>query len=323
MPHRTNNINNQSTTKRKSAQDKSTNKRVRHSNNCVQVCFSCDLSFTLRSSLADHHKLFHSDNLNSENGTALAQPKPYPCSQCSQRFGSRRALSYHTKARHTKLLPYSCPICSKCFVTNYQLKAHEITHKSKQERAEIFLCGECGKSLSSKAKLAQHILHLHSTQNQEQITENSQNTGGNDEENSGKNVSTRIKQFSCEECGKSFDYRHVLAKHRLIHERDSLAATEPSCEICHNTFRSQQTLQQHKLIHKGLHRAENVDNDNNPNNTQDSDKSARAYFCAECNREFSRQGNLQRHLRAQTCRKPLQSALPHFTHDLDPIVYTA
>ena len=80
--------------------------------------------------------------------------------------------------------------------------------------------------------------------------------------------------FSCEECNRSFNFKHHLARHNRIHTGDKPF----TCDVCSTTFRDQSSLRNHIMIH----------NDERP------------FHCTYCNRYFRRKQGFESHCATKT-----------------------
>ncbi|XP_058900608.2 zinc finger protein 264-like isoform X1 [Kogia breviceps] len=84
--------------------------------------------------------------------------------------------------------------------------------------------------------------------------------------------------FKCNECGKVFNKKHLLAGHEKIH-----SGVKPyECTECGKTFIKSTHLLQHHMIHTG----------------------ERPYECTECGKAFNRRSYLTQHQRIHTGEKP-------------------
>ncbi|XP_021538013.2 zinc finger protein 264, partial [Neomonachus schauinslandi] len=84
--------------------------------------------------------------------------------------------------------------------------------------------------------------------------------------------------FKCNECGKTFNKKHLLAGHEKIH-----SGVKPyECTECGKTFIKSTHLLQHHMIHTG----------------------ERPYECMECGKAFNRKSYLTQHQRIHSGEKP-------------------
>lgn len=116
--------------------------------------------------------------------------------------------------RHKKEAKYTCTECQKPF---YELNALRVHSKKKHGKRKIE-CKECSESFILEEDLTLHMKTHY----------------GN--------------SYSCDDCGKSFNYRYRLREHKASH------STQRSflCVKCHKAFKSKQVLQTHyKRCHLG------------------------------------------------------------------------
>ncbi|XP_055625753.1 zinc finger protein 771-like isoform X2 [Toxorhynchites rutilus septentrionalis] len=86
------------------------------------------------------------------------------------------------------------------------------------------------------------------------------------------------KPFKCENCGKTFAFKHRLK----VHVRTHTDERPYSCPHCPNAFRNPSTLQGHLRSHSG----------------------EKPFKCVECEKTFSRKYELKRHVRTHTGERP-------------------
>ena len=100
--------------------------------------------------------------------------KPYSCDICGRAFAQTSVLVLH-KRSHTGEKPYPCDTCQKSFNSRSDLNRHKSIHSGDKP----FLCVLCWKSfystteLSRHYKSARHLKMLESTNDQNQLSANS------------------------------------------------------------------------------------------------------------------------------------------------------
>lgn len=83
------------------------------------------------------------------------------------------------------------------------------------------------------------------------------------------------KQFKCDICGKSYNTKAILRKHRKIHG----SGIEFRCNFCSKGFKNTMEFERHNRIHLGI----------------------RPYSCRFCNNTFSEEGSLKTHMKRYSC----------------------
>ncbi|KAG7294837.1 hypothetical protein JYU34_022789 [Plutella xylostella] len=91
---------------------------------------------------------------------------------------------------------------------------------------------------------------------------------------------SRVKEFVCDTCKKTFTKKITLIEHMLIHTGEKPF----QCDICKKSFNQIRNLKEHKLIHTG----------------------EKPFQCDICKKTFNRRRNLKSHRLLHTGKKPFQ-----------------
>ncbi|XP_048736364.2 zinc finger protein 341-like isoform X2 [Ostrea edulis] len=231
----------------------------------------------------------------------------FKCSmaKCSKVFKELDGFLEHIK-EHECEMSYRCHICSKMFVSLYELGLHQYTHslyphQGPKTGPRHFQCTRCMNKYSTPEALEHHI-----------------NTSSHDHPCPHCNKSFTCErylrrhlpshgsegQFQCTTCQKKFKAEHYLKMHALIHTGE----TPFTCEICNTSFNRKDKLKRHMLIHESSKRYKcpfkAVTGCTKEFSRTDKLKShivthsgLRPFKCAECGRCFSRKPHLIEHER--------------------------
>ena len=190
-----------------------------------------------------------SSNSSSIAENSLARgPKSVPTSNSAVIDGRSN------KEQVTNRKKYSCSNCKREFI--YFKRALQCCKTN--NRKFSFTCDKCKTVITCKQNVGRHkvrcanIMALRSRKN---------------EEGDGK------RKYNCELCGKDFDYKQALKKHKISVHKEKKKGTF-QCDLCTYSSDSKAVVKKHK--------------------TEVHPSSTKQYFCVSCDASFySRQGLLR------------------------------
>lgn len=177
---------------------------------------TCDICFkklTSKRSLTLHKTLMH-----SKSKTEIQSRYPIQCPKCPKRFRKADILLVHDYKEHGGKKVYNlCTICGKDLSTKYRLANHI---KTTHEKSISQICPICGITLYMSGSIQKHI-DLHSD----------------------------VRPFQCDECDSAFKQKHDYTVHKRLHTGER----PYECRFCDNTFIANTNLHKHmKSAHKDL-----------------------------------------------------------------------
>ncbi|MDP0587771.1 MAG: C2H2-type zinc finger protein [Candidatus Endonucleobacter bathymodioli] len=143
---------------------------------------------------------------------------------------------------HTKKSYFNCLKCNKSFSCKYDLRIHFQSHIT----VGYVVCVKCNKRFNYKKPLDKH----------------------------GKKYADDNDIYSCRTCDSTFNSRHFLRKHKLIHGTRNTYI----CKGCSEILMDYSTLQVNKMVHA----------------------KKKPYSCNMCNKTFTLDHNAKRHMRTHT-----------------------
>ncbi|XP_075125598.1 uncharacterized protein LOC142198461 [Leptodactylus fuscus] len=167
----------------------------------------------------------------------------------------------------------SCSECGKHLSNKTYLMEHLRCHTGEKP----FSCSECGKSFSVKSRLSSHI-RIHTGERPYSCTECDKSFKVKKDLTRHQRTHTGERPFTCSECGKSFTMKADLVTHERIHTGEKPFR----CSVCGKGFAMKIAVVAHERIHTG----------------------ERPFSCSECGKKFTVQSHLVRHRRIHTGEKP-------------------
>uniref|UniRef100_A0A1B0A1E4 Protein krueppel n=1 Tax=Glossina pallidipes TaxID=7398 RepID=A0A1B0A1E4_GLOPL len=290
------------------------------------ICSLCGNAFKLKNQLMNHMKLHLEKNI--------------PCPHCDKKYARQFDLNVHLRT-HTGELPYSCHLCEKRFAIKVRLTYHlqkhyGVKHRCKECQAEFnsrqklkahsfkhtgmpYRCQLCdGHGFPTRNVFKRHLARVHhAMMSDEALAEMFQHYTGkatiikqiNDfemiprnEDDQDQNILEENPDIITQHFHKDEDLNeHELNIHNsssnLLHRcnncgtrfftlgdlLDHKKADHPAyiCKTCGNTFKGHSQLSAHKRLHK-----------------------ERRFKCANCDKSYPRQTDLNIHMRSHTGDRP-------------------
>ncbi|XP_042363376.1 zinc finger protein 646 isoform X2 [Plectropomus leopardus] len=268
------------------------------------ACDQCGRTYRHAGSLVNHrnsHKTAHT--CDGPSGSSDAQPdmspnkeeRPFTCNICNRSYRHAGSLLNHKNTHKTG--HFSCSFCSKPFTNPMALRNHTRIHTQKKK----YVCLTCGKAF----RLAS-ILHNH------------------------QRVHNRVaSHFSCPACGKSFQGRSGLKRHRCRRgqENSPRAGVQQSergdkcfmCDLCGRSYRHAGSLLNHKKTHsENLHHCTLCLQTFPDPLTLQIHTQMRRHCCPECGKTFCLVAHLQSHMEVHSKDRPVacspcQQSFPNTT----------
>ncbi|XP_037648793.1 zinc finger protein OZF-like [Sebastes umbrosus] len=194
-------------------------------------------------------KILQSGSVNEKDKVALPYDKSSAksgkdrsfCHLCGKGFQYVGSLMNHIKAHEKKI---DCSVCGKTYKFTKELIAH-----LKSCHNKTYFCAVCGETFANI-----RCLQLHEVRH-----------------------STGMKEFVCQECGKTFS----LKGHLVVHVRTHSGEKPYVCDVCGKGFSQSQSLTIHKRSHSG----------------------EKPYQCDLCGKRFNTLCNLKVHIKRHTGEK--------------------
>ncbi|XP_008578191.1 PREDICTED: zinc finger protein 496 [Galeopterus variegatus] len=188
----------------------------------------------------------HRSSAEAGGEVQTSSKKSYVCPNCGKIFRWRVNFIRHLRSRREQEKPHECSVCGELFSDSEDLDGHLETHEAQKP----YRCSACGKSFRLNSHLLSHRrIHLQPDR-LEPVKKREQGTlasisGG---PNALMEKSKAKLTFQCCDCGKVFQRRDNLARHRrLIHLKDK---TRPfQCRYCVKSFSQNYDLLRHERLH--------------------------------------------------------------------------
>ncbi|KAG0280863.1 hypothetical protein BGZ95_008290 [Linnemannia exigua] len=260
-------------------------------------------------------------SVSSEAGDRLAEEimllRPYPCTWkgCTKRFKKHQKLKAHICMVHEGRKPYPCTAdgCDKSFQTPSKLRKHALSHSESKRYACAY--HGCGEYFTKWSLLQKHTKIDHKTTQCE--------TCGKGVLKRNLNAHMKIHNISrpevpctLEGCQKVFSTERTLAAHMKVSHPDASGPPQFRCEYkdCGQSFTFKHVLERHirnihanpKATRKRRSDALEFDAIDTLTGFNDEDEMKKMPFACRvpgCNRRFTTEVLLKRHLKSRAHRK--------------------
>ncbi|XP_034049805.1 zinc finger protein 646 [Thalassophryne amazonica] len=224
-------------------------------------CQKCGKGFRGKKQLLAHSCL--DPRKDGTGGRRSLRSRSFKCKKCHQTFLSvdqlgTHACDTHSHSDHTQAntspnedeRPFTCNICNRSYRHAGSLLNHKNTHKTGH-----FSCTFCSKPFTNPMALRNHT-----------------------------RIHTQKKKYVCLTCGKAFRLASILHNHQKIHNR---VASHFSCPACGKSFQGRSGLKRHRC-HRGR-------NDAAKSDVHRSERGDRCFMCDLCGRSYRHAGSLLNH----------------------------
>lgn len=261
----------------------------------VRPHFECDICqniFKQKASIVRHMLVMHNrlSNAKQKHKTATKRAKkfnlekPFKCDKCGKRFNKICNLKRHDVI-HTGVLNYACEHCALKFKRSVDLKQHINNHHPELAARTKYRCDNCDLTFRSSTELKKHQATehedkqyhcLHCSVYFRHLSEFEKHAAHMHTDVWSKNLTSSMYRcsYSCADCGRLFDRRNNLKRHRIVHSEEYTF----SCNVCSKQFKAAQNLKAHLELHVAVQTGE-------------------MYPCDICEKSFTMRRGLARHIR--------------------------
>lgn len=189
-----------------------------------------------------------------------------------------------------------CLHCIKSFATKLALQRHMTVHKHKTKLR--YVCYMCDKQFSNIAKLKNHVVNSHKTDNKT-IQETNQDKRANKTSTkitrNGNNLMDTTKEekrnfkYTCKVCSKQFIYQKSFLSHAKTHPEYNEKASDDAQDQSSNKTNDHKDRTPIFKENESEEEEEEEDDD-------DSDLPIESLQCTQCGKLFATKRNLKRHI---------------------------
>ena len=233
------------------------------------------------------------------------------CELCGKEFNHNCNLMRHIEHVHEGVKKYTCELCNKAFSILVNLKRHIICV---HEGIRNFICEFCDNTFSDPSNLKRHIATVHDplkkfkcnlcpkqfSRGKELLKHKRRNHGNSDEKKEEKSPKLQKKNKSVEVQLKDFTRGKSLSSNSKIRKLEEKIHKK---ETSKKTFKATADLKKEdKTVHEVFQKSEichqKPDVENHVKTSPKGlDKDARIYNCQVCNKIFSNEMNIKRHVK--------------------------
>ena len=190
-----------------------------------------------------------SDSVNRGSAHSKSNGKQQPktsdqsvlCEICGKSFSKKSLLSVHMKYHTGK---FTCSICDKICVSQYNLSQHYKAHKHSEEKVT---CQYCSLKFVSKSSVKRHIKGVHLGLRKDTVCDICGNKFRKSYLATHRRIHTGERPYQCEVCGASFVQQHHLKTHMTVHTNQE----RYPCKECDKVYKNKDTFRNHLLKHFG------------------------------------------------------------------------
>ncbi|XP_069669731.1 zinc finger protein OZF-like isoform X7 [Periplaneta americana] len=142
----------------------------------------------------------------------------------------------------TRSKSFVCKVCGKTLTRKHTLAEHVLIHTGEKP----FKCDTCERTFLRRQALVAHTA-IHAARQPFICKDCGKVFGMKRSFDSHMLIHTGEKPYKCDVCEKSFRYKQILVAHTFIHTGEK----PYTCNFCEKSFRQRQSLAALKLIHTG------------------------------------------------------------------------
>ncbi|KAG7226349.1 hypothetical protein INR49_013760, partial [Caranx melampygus] len=212
--------------------------------------------------------------------------RPFACDQCGRTYRHAGSLVNHRNSHKTG--EYYCSVCNNTYSNQLAMKNHLRTHFAYKKHS----CQNCGKGFRGKKQLVAHLPPRRLTpepQNTHKTGHFSCTFCSKPFTNpmalrNHTRIHTQKKKYVCLTCGKAFRLASILHNHQRVHNR---VASHFSCPACGKSFQGRSGLKRHRC-RRGQENSARA-------GVLQSERGDKCFMCDLCGRSYRHAGSLLNH----------------------------